>query len=93
MAGLQQFQIITDHKACVPILNNHQLDEIDNPGLQRLCTRLMANNFTGMWYKGNTNAASDAPSYYPLCESSQEDMLVEPDEEHNPAPSIAELRV
>ena len=53
----------------------------------------MANNFTGMWYKGSTNAASDAPSCYPQCEPSEEDMLVEPDEEHNPAPSIAELRV
>ena len=71
LAGLQQFQIITDHSPLVPILNNHRLDEIDNPRLQRLHTRLMAYNFTATWCEGNTHAAPDALSRYPVCEPSQ----------------------
>ena len=31
--GLQNFQVFTDHSPLVPILNNHRLDEIDNPRL------------------------------------------------------------
>ena len=54
----------------------------------------MAYNFTATWCKGSgTNAALDVLSHYPVCELSQENMLAEQDEEHNPAPSIAELRV
>ena len=36
LAGLQHFQVITDHNPLIPILNNHRLDEIENPRLQRL---------------------------------------------------------
>lgn len=44
--GLQNFEIVTDHNPLIPILNSHRLDEIDNPRLQRLRTKLMAFNFT-----------------------------------------------
>ena len=30
-AGLQHFTIITDYHPLIPILNNHRLDEIENP--------------------------------------------------------------
>jgi len=30
LAGLQHYQVITDHNPLVPILNHHQLDEIEN---------------------------------------------------------------
>ena len=36
LAGLQTFQVITDHNPLIPILNSHRLDEIENPRLQRL---------------------------------------------------------
>ena len=36
LTGLQHFTIITDHNPLIPILNNHCLDEIENPHLQRL---------------------------------------------------------
>lgn len=49
--GLQYFQIITDHTPLVPILNSHHLNEIDNPRLQHLRTRLMAYSFTAIWCK------------------------------------------
>ena len=93
LSGLQHFQVITDHNPLIPILNSHRLDEIDNPRLQRLRTRLMAYNFTAKWCKGSTNAAPDALSRYPVLEPNQEDMIAECDEDHSPAPSIAELRI
>ena len=46
LAGLPHFTVITDHHPLVPILNNHQLDEIDNPRLQRLKAKMMGYNFT-----------------------------------------------
>ena len=49
--------------------------------------------FTATWCKGSANAAPDALFRYPVSEPSQEHMLAEQDEEHNPAPSIAERRV
>ena len=33
LAGLPHFKVITDHHPLVPILNNHRLDEIENPRL------------------------------------------------------------
>ena len=54
LAGLQTFQIITDHSPLIPILNSHCLDEIENPRLQRLRHRLMAYNFKAVWCKGNS---------------------------------------
>ena len=66
LMGLQNFQVITDHNPLIPILNNHRLDEIDNPRLQRLKTKLMAFNLTAKWCKGDTNRAPDALSRYPV---------------------------
>ena len=40
------FAVITDHHPLIPILNSHQLDEIEDPRLQHLETRVMAYNFT-----------------------------------------------
>jgi len=54
----------------------------------------MAYNFTATWCKGSTNAAHDALSCYPALEPNQEDMIAKcDDEDHSPAPSIAELRI
>ena len=38
LAGLQHFQVVTDHNPLIPILNSHRLDEIENPRLQCLRT-------------------------------------------------------
>ena len=62
LAGLQHFKVITDHNLLIPILNGHRLDEIENPRLQHLCTRLMAFNFIAEWCKGAKNQAPDALS-------------------------------
>ena len=92
LMGLQNFQVITDHNPLIPILNNHRLDEIDNPRLQRLKTKLMAFNLTAKWCKGDTNRAPDALSRYPVWESHQSDSLAEYDEDNLPGLSVAEIR-
>ena len=93
LRGLQNFQVFTDHSPLVPILNNHRLDEIDNPRLQRLRAKLMAYNFTAVWCKGSTNAAPDALSRYPIKEPTQDDAIAECEEDHTPTVSISEMRV
>jgi len=53
LGGLQHFTVVTVHNPLIPILNSHRLDEVKNPRLQRLRTRLMAYNFTAKWCKGS----------------------------------------
>ena len=76
----------------IPILNNHRLDEIDNPRLQRLKMKLMAFNFTAMWCKGITNRAPNALSRNPMWEPQQVDTLAEYNKDNQPEPSAAEIR-
>ena len=85
LRGLHNFQIVADHSPLVPILNSHCLDEIDNPRLQRLRTKLMAYSFTAIWCKGSNNTAPDALSRHPTLEPTQEDALAECDEDSTPA--------
>ena len=92
LAGLQQFQVITDHNPLIPILNNHRLDEIENPRLQRLRTRIMGYNFTAEWLKGCNNSAPDALSRNPTSDPSPHDVLAELDIFNQPEISISEIR-
>ena len=66
LAGLQKFRVITDHAPLVPIINNHRLDEIENPRLQRLREKIMGYNMIAEWRKGKDNDAADALSRFPL---------------------------
>ena len=54
LMGLQNFQVITDHNPLIPIQNSHHLDEIGNPRLQQLKTKLLAFNLTTKLCKGLT---------------------------------------
>ena len=75
LSGLPMFTVITDHNPLVPILNNHRLDEIENPRLQRLRTHLLAYNFIAKWQKGKDNDAADALSRHPCSQpTTGEDM-------------------
>ena len=76
-SGLDHFTVVTDHNPLVPILNNHQLDEIENPRLQRLRTNLMAYNFTTQWLKGKDDHAADALSRHPHQAPNADDNLAE----------------
>ena len=65
LAGLSHFEIVVDHNPLLSILNNRRLDEIENPRLQRMRTKLMLYNFTARWQKGILHTAPDALSRYP----------------------------
>ena len=77
LAGLPHFQIITDHNPLLAILNHRRLDEIENPRLQRLRTKLMAYNFTAHWQKGALNNAPDTLSRYPTSDPVDGDQIAE----------------
>ena len=79
LAGLPTFLVVTDHNPLVPILNSHRLDEIKNPRLQRLPTRLMAYNFTAKWLKGKENSMADSLSRHPTEDPKRGDDLAEYD--------------
>jgi len=92
LAGLQHFQVTTDHNPLIPILNHHHLDEIENPRLQRLKMKLMAYNFTAEWVKGTKNDAPDILSRNPVKDPSPDNSLAELDTLDQPDLSITEIR-
>ena len=91
LTGLQHFTIVTDHNPLIPILNNHRLDELENPRLQRLKAQLMGYNFTATWVKGLNNDAPDALSRHPVHDPLTTDALAELDIHDHPDMSIAEI--
>ena len=92
LAGLSQFTVLTDHHPLISILNHHRLDEIENPRLQRLKTRIMAYSFTAEWVKGALNNAPDALSRHPVSDPLPQEVLAEQDSNNNPEATIAEIR-
>ena len=92
LSGLQHFTVITDHNPLIPIINNHRLDEIENPRLQRLKTKMMAYNLTAQWLKGASNNAPDALSRHPVWDPQPADNLAERDVHNNLEMSFTELR-
>jgi transposase InsO family protein len=95
LAGLPTFTVVTDHNPLIPILNSHRLDEIENPRLQRLRTRLLAYNFIAKWVKGADNAAADSLSRNPCDEPKDDDQLAEYDLDSATVKSLstAEIRL
>ena len=78
LAGLPHFTVLTDHHPLVPILNNYyRLDEIENPRLQRLKSKIMAYNFSTTWVKGALDHAPDALSRNPVSDPQDSEMLAE----------------
>ena len=84
--------VVTDHHPLIPILNNHRLDKIENPRLQRLKTRIMGYNFTAEWVKGTLNNAPDALSRNPVSDPQQSEMIAERDTDNNPENTLLEVR-
>ena len=91
LAGLQHFSIITDHNPLIPIINNHHLDEIEYPHLQRLKSKLMAYNFTAEWIKSKKNDAPDTLSCNPVSDPENADTLAELDTDGHTDMSFTEL--
>ncbi len=92
LAGLSHFTVVTDHRPLVPILNSHRLDEIHNPRLQRLKTKIMGYSFTATWLKRKSNDAPDALSRYPTANPQPGEALAESEVDHQAAATAAEIR-
>eukprot|EP00117_Sycon_ciliatum_P031337 scpid17782/ scgid3606/ Retrotransposable element Tf2 155 kDa protein type 1 len=71
------FEVVTDHKPLIPIINSYSLDQIENPRLLRLRLKLQAYQLQASWRKGSENAFADALSRNPVGIPSTTDELGE----------------
>ena len=62
----RDFQIVTDHRPLVPILNSYSLSQIENQRLLRLRMKLNSYSFTAEWQRGKDNFSADALSRFPV---------------------------
>lgn len=94
LAGRDHFDVITDHKPLLSIVNLKSLAEIENPRLQRLKERLIPYSFTLGWKKGSDHAIPDALSRAPTEVGTKEDEIAEQEiEEHVHAVVAANIRL
>lgn len=77
LAGREHFDIITDHKPLIPIVNTKGLYDIENPRLQRMRESLLPYSFVLGWKKGADHAIPDALSRSPVDEATEEDEIAE----------------
>ena len=77
LQGMQKFEVVTDHRPLIPILNEKSLQDISNPRLQRLRESITSYNFTAVWRQGRLHAIPDALSRYPVEEPTEDDETVE----------------
>ena len=82
LAGLPSFDVVTDHRPLIPILNQKSLAEIENPRLQRLREKLLPYNFSAVWKSGKTHCIPDALSRSPVDDPAIDDEDAENDEHH-----------
>ena len=75
--GLDVFELVTDHKPLVPILNDYSLDKLDNPRLLRLRLKMQRYRFKARWVPGKENVDADALSRAPVDKAVPEDELAE----------------
>ena len=79
LEGLSNFEVVTDHRPLIPIINGHRLDEIENPRLQRLRMQLMNYKLFATWCSGKKHIAADALSRSPVMDPQPDDELAEQD--------------
>ena len=79
------FEVVTDHRSLVPILNNYYLDQIENPRLQRLVMKLRPYQLRVAWRKGADHAFPDALSRHPVSDPCPADELGEDPVSHGAA--------
>jgi len=76
-----QFEIYTDHRPLIPILNDYALSEIENKRLQRLKMKLSCFTYKALWIDGKSNQEADALSRAPVDQPTKEDEIDEQFEE------------
>jgi hypothetical protein len=59
LEGLPSFELVTDHKPLVPILNSYSLDKLDNPRLLRLRLKMQRYSFVVRWVPGKQKSDAD----------------------------------
>ena len=91
LSGMQQFEVVTDHRPLIPVLNSKSLLDIENPRLQRLRERLTPFNFVATWRQGKMHAIPDALSRAPVDPPTPDDEEAEKDVAHQIASLIARL--
>jgi hypothetical protein len=62
LEGLPSFQLVTDHRPLIPILNDYHLDKLDNPRILRLRLSMQRYSFVAVWVPGKDNVMADALS-------------------------------
>jgi len=72
-----KFDVMTDHKPLIPILNNYALSEIENKRLQRLKMKLDGFTFEAHHIAGKDNIEADALSRAPVNQPTTEDEIDE----------------
>ena len=77
LIGLPHVDLAVDHRPLVPIINRKNLDEIENPRLQRLREKLSEVNISASWRPGTKHAAADALSRAPVAIPADGDDLAE----------------
>ena len=75
LLGMPKFQVITDHKPLIPIINRYTLDMIDNIRVQKMKENLMPYCFEAQWQKGSEHYIPDALSRAPIADPVPDDLL------------------
>ena len=73
LMGLQHFEIVTDHKPLIPILNDYTLDAVENLRLQRMKEKTSMYSFKAVWRRGKQHAIPDALSRAPVSTPTADD--------------------
>ena len=75
--GLPTFNLITNHRPLVPILNEYSLDKLDNQRLLRLKLQMTRFMFVAKWVTRKQNQEADALSRSPVDHAKASDELGE----------------
>ena len=74
-----QFDLMTDHKPLIPILEHYSLAQIENKRLQRLKEKINHLRFSVTWVPGKENVEADALSRYPTAQPTSDDIMDDED--------------
>jgi hypothetical protein len=74
---LPHFELVTDHRPLIPILNDYSLDKLDNPLILRIRLKMQRYQFTARWVRGKENLEADALSRAPVDIAFPDDELAE----------------